>query len=670
MTSRTLNRELIVHRDLALGYGTTLQTRGTFPEVAEQLIELDFIFRSNNEIRYLDTTRYTRASVHTIGPVTHYVFDPSSTAIDDDNTVLAPIPAIAVGRWIRITSSSGASLNYATVAALIADIAIITTIAPDTQVSVSGYHEAGDFGGGAFYWDELSTDVHDGGMVLTPAGRTDPGRWKRIISTLLSVHHFGAVGDNIVNDRTAVEAALTASAAYKISVAFRDLSYNVAGLDLTITDNIRIIGTGWPLLYNGVQITFTAESVSIINLGLVDWSGGFELSPVGGPIGKATYNFEQFNAVRCAYGIRSLDINAVTATLRVRGGYFNGELLRHAYYFVGKVEVVDIENIKINTIGSTSDNLETVGIGLGVTTHDCDTVLIRNCEIDGLIANTDIRCSAIYVSGSRITVTDNIIKNINGAGEWKRAIHVIGNNTIVTNNSITNGGESLNGGWITCASWNDDNNFIVANNILDGETGKIGKCMYLAGVGTVSNNRMFGDAIERAMTLVGQPNWKQFNVTSNYINCPAALIGVYVVELNNSIIDDNHILVLGTAIGSAAPLVTYAIENTIFSNNFLQGEIAIEFTEAAGIRMDNNILHGTLADIVGDYKNTWWFVDGVMWATATELADVASVVNTMVYKKAGLMIWDDTSDRPVYAIHSVPSAVWNDAAGALAYTPV
>lgn len=98
MTSRTINRSLIVHKDLALGTGTVVQERGS-NTATEQKIELDFIFRTTDEIRYLDTTRYTRASLHTEA---HYYFDVASVAVDDDDYVLAPIPVLSVGRWLKI----------------------------------------------------------------------------------------------------------------------------------------------------------------------------------------------------------------------------------------------------------------------------------------------------------------------------------------------------------------------------------------------------------------------------------------------------------------------------------------------------------------------------------------------------------------------------------------
>jgi len=102
MTQRTLKRNLIVHRDLELGFGSIVQERGDV-SAAEQKIELLFIFRQLDEIRNLDYNRYTRVGFHQDNaPVVEYWFDFTSAAADDADDVLAPIPAVSLGRWIKV----------------------------------------------------------------------------------------------------------------------------------------------------------------------------------------------------------------------------------------------------------------------------------------------------------------------------------------------------------------------------------------------------------------------------------------------------------------------------------------------------------------------------------------------------------------------------------------
>lgn len=101
-TQRTLNRNLIVHNDLELGYGSVVQERGDV-QAAEQKIELMFIFRQLDEIRNLDYTRYTRVGFHQdAAPLVEYLFDFTSAASDDGDDVLAPNPAITLGRWLKV----------------------------------------------------------------------------------------------------------------------------------------------------------------------------------------------------------------------------------------------------------------------------------------------------------------------------------------------------------------------------------------------------------------------------------------------------------------------------------------------------------------------------------------------------------------------------------------
>ena len=103
-TQRTINRSLIIQRDLALGTGQVLQDRGSSSTV-EQKIELVFIFRTLDEIRYLDWSLYTRIALHTAGQLVEYIFDITSSASDDADDVLAPLPVVTLGRWLKVSNS-------------------------------------------------------------------------------------------------------------------------------------------------------------------------------------------------------------------------------------------------------------------------------------------------------------------------------------------------------------------------------------------------------------------------------------------------------------------------------------------------------------------------------------------------------------------------------------
>ena len=76
---------------------------------------------------------------------------------------------------------------------------------------VLGYWDAGDGGGGLFYWDAPSNTKPDGGTVFAIACHP-LGRWIRLTEGPMSVKWFGARLDGAHDDREAVQAALNSGA--------------------------------------------------------------------------------------------------------------------------------------------------------------------------------------------------------------------------------------------------------------------------------------------------------------------------------------------------------------------------------------------------------------------------------------------------------------------------
>ena len=113
-----------------------------------------------------------------------------------------------------------------------------SSIAEDTPVNVLGYHEAGDGGGGIFYWDAASTDADDGGTIIEPdVGGT--GRWAREMDGKINVKWFGAKGspaNNKVDDTTPIYNAVVYGISNIVEVYFPNPgtgSYYFVNLHLT-----------------------------------------------------------------------------------------------------------------------------------------------------------------------------------------------------------------------------------------------------------------------------------------------------------------------------------------------------------------------------------------------------------------------------------------------------
>jgi hypothetical protein len=129
------------------------------------------------------------------------------------------------------------------------------------SIRLMGFYEAGDGGGGEFFWQSTEPKTnHNGGTIIDPATTVTPGDagwwtttsvsgtgcWIRLNRVKLFANSFGAKGDSITDSSAAVQAAINL---YRTTYAGGVLSFKRGGY---------LIGTSLNCTYDGVAAGLTS----------------------------------------------------------------------------------------------------------------------------------------------------------------------------------------------------------------------------------------------------------------------------------------------------------------------------------------------------------------------------------------------------------------------------
>ena len=134
------------------------------------------------------------------------------------------------------------------------DLIAATPSAGDTALLL-GYHAKGDGGGSELYWDSASTATPNAGTVIQPSGG-GTGRWFRLFDGQngpVNVKWFGAAGDGVTADQTAINAAIAYCVARNLTLAFPDGTYKH--------------GTTLNWAFNNLHVTAPGDNVVFLHSG-------------------------------------------------------------------------------------------------------------------------------------------------------------------------------------------------------------------------------------------------------------------------------------------------------------------------------------------------------------------------------------------------------------------
>ncbi|MGE9310132.1 hypothetical protein ACLOAU_00680 [Niabella sp. CJ426] len=151
----------------------------------------------------------------------------------------------------------------------ISDLKLTVGTEANQYADVLGYYTIGDQGGGAFYWDESSTQTDNGGTIIQVTG-TALGRWKRIFNDALYGKWFGAKGDGINDDTLALQSAIDEVGEKSGTLILQQGIYKTSSTLYISKENLSIEGLGNPITFSreaeiteGVTIRYTGTGTAI-----------------------------------------------------------------------------------------------------------------------------------------------------------------------------------------------------------------------------------------------------------------------------------------------------------------------------------------------------------------------------------------------------------------------
>jgi len=314
----------------------------------------------------------------------------------------------------------------------------------EPTAQTSGYYNAGDGGGNSFYWDGTSSATDNGGTIIKPTLVSGAGRWLAVDTSYINVKQFGAVGDGVADDTTAISSAIDEFN----TVYFPNGTYLFSGITIN-KHNVTLYGTG----ESRSVLLMTNAAAAAVTIGSTAFTSGINIhnlkiegnaSNLGGiSLGTTTFAAARiriqdvfitgFQNAANGYGIR-LNSNQNTdienlwiqecrlGIYRANGGYststrfsgkgsYFGRNCLHGIYVDGQCDDLYIQDGLVEGclgvgIAVTANAASTAGAGRG-TRLILDSVYFEENNKDGLSSYNAVQVIGTATGYAQHTLTMN-----------------------------------------------------------------------------------------------------------------------------------------------------------------------------------------------------------------------------------------------------------------------
>lgn len=387
----------------------------------------------------------------------------------------------------------------------------------------------------------------------------------------ISVKDYGAIGDGVTDDTSAIQMAITSSSG-KVLV-FPPAIYSISGVGITLPSNISIVGFGAILKVSAVPTADLIYAASKINITIDGLTIDADDKVVGSNIGMLAFQLcSNINITNCQFlkmdrfaivfngGSNVLiDNNLITKTTasanqnqsilvsNSAGVATNFRITHNTLVNSGINVALEYSEISHNTISNWK-------FGAGITTEqspNCRFLTISNnqCHGGSGIDINGYRCGGLENWAPYSTITGNIFNSNSGAGIDQGGARSVITGNICFNNGTSGGGSGIVARYGT-ASYNAVESVYSGNRCFD-TAGAAGTQEYgyqeqsasLSGivvsgnsfdqnktgrVSILSSSTTFYGTTITAKTTYDPPSLAAGAVTSTDVSCAGARIGDFV----------------------------------------------------------------------------------------------------------------------------------------------